>query len=174
MRKGTRGPNVLTVVLTDLEVFFEEPVIVDPIDVDEPANGGVPSDHNGVVVVPRTATDIPVKRQKSVRTIRPITASSIENIGQVFTAEKWQFMNPELPPTHLTELFEYYTGEVVDIFCPQKQVFSRPDECPFITESMKVMKRNIMREYEKRGKSAKYSELKVSFKQKKGKGSFEI
>ena len=76
-------------------------------------------------------------------------------------------MNPELPPTHLTELFEYYTGEVVDIFCPQKQVFSRP--CPFITESMKVMKRNIMREYEKRGKSAKYLELKVNFKQKKEK-----
>ena len=125
----------------------------------------MPSDHNGVV----TATDIPVKRPKSVRTIRPITASSIENIGQVFNAEKWQFMNPELPPTHLTELFEYYTGEVVDIFCPQKQVFSRPDDCPFITESMKVMKRNIMREYEKRGKSAKYSELKVNFKQKKEK-----
>ena len=145
VRKGTRGPNVLTVVLTDLEVFYEEAVIVDPIEVDEPAKGGVPSDHNGVVVTPRTVTDVPVKRQKTLRTIRPITSSSIVNIGQVFTNEKWQFMNPELPPTQLTELFEYYTGEVLNTFCPQKQVFARPDESPFVTESMKVLKRNIMR-----------------------------
>ena len=90
VRKGTRGPNVLTVVLTDLEVFYEEAVIVDPIEVDEPAKGGVPSDHNGVVVTPRTVTDVPVKRQKTLRTIRPITSSSIVNIGQVLTNEKWQ------------------------------------------------------------------------------------
>ena len=41
VRKGTRGPNILTVVLTDMEVFYEEPIVVPPIDVDDPSKGGV-------------------------------------------------------------------------------------------------------------------------------------
>ena len=49
--KATRGPHkILTVVLTDLSTYYEEPTIVPPVDVDDPTKGGVPSDHNGVVV----------------------------------------------------------------------------------------------------------------------------
>ena len=169
VRKGTRGPNILTVVLTDMEVYLEEPVIVKPIDVDDPLKGGVPSDHNGVIVIPRSVSDVPVKRQKISRIIRPITSSNIDTIGQVFTKENWEFMNPALSSSQLTELFQYFTGEVLDTFCPQKQIFSRPDDNPFITEDMKILKRNIMREYEKRGKSPKYCNLKDSFQQKKEK-----
>ena len=165
VQHGTRGQNILTVVLTDLEVYYKEPIIVNPIDVDDPTKGGVPSDHNGVVVVPRTETDKPVLRQKVVRTIRPITSSSILNIGQVFTHEEWLFMDPKLSSTQLTELFEYYTGEVLNIHCPQTQVWSRPGDVPFVTEKMKVLKRVILREYEKRGKSEKYWKLKSTFKQ---------
>ena len=96
VRKGTRGPNILTIVLTDREVYFEEPIIVNPIDVDDPSKGGVPSDHNGVIVIPHSVSDVPVRRKKVVRTIRPITSSSINNIGKVFLNEQWQFMNPDL------------------------------------------------------------------------------
>ena len=60
--KATRGPqNILTVVLTDLSIYYEEPIIVPPIDVDDPSKGGVPSDHNGVVVEPRKCSTVPVK-----------------------------------------------------------------------------------------------------------------
>ena len=75
-------------------------------------------------------------------------------------------MDPDLTPTQLTELFQYYTGEILNTFCPQKQVLSRPDDDPFVTENMKVLKRNILREYEKRGKSLKYFEMKSSYEQK--------
>ena len=106
VRKGTRGPNILTVVLTDMEVYFEEPVIVNPIDVDDPSKGGVPSDHNGVVVIPSSVSDVPVRREKVVRTIRPITSSGINNIGKILQNEQWQFMNLDLSSSQLTELFE--------------------------------------------------------------------
>ena len=43
VNKGTRGPRVLDFILTNLSVFFEEPEIVPPIAVDNPAKGGVPS-----------------------------------------------------------------------------------------------------------------------------------
>ena len=40
--RGTRGPKILTVVLSDLQQFYEEPIIVEPIDVDNPEKGGYP------------------------------------------------------------------------------------------------------------------------------------
>ena len=42
-------------------------------------------------------------------------------------------------------------------------MYSRPDDKPFISEDMKILKRRIMREYEKRGKSLKYLDLKKCF-----------
>ena len=55
----------------------------------------------------------------------------------------------------------------MNIYCPEKEVFARPLDSPFVNESMKVLKRSVMRQYEKRGKSKKYLELKCSFEQKK-------
>ena len=164
--KGTRGLKVLDIVLTNLAVFFQEPVIVPPIQVDNPCKPGVPSDHKGVVVIPKTVTDYPLTTQKYVRTIRPITTSAINNIGQVLTKEKWLFMDTTLSSTDLTELFQYFTGEVLNIFCPTKNVYARPNELPWVTENMKALKRARMTEYEKRGKSIKYFELKSLFEQK--------
>ena len=145
VQKGTRGPNILTIICTNLEAFYEEPIIVPPIDVDDPEKGA-PSDHSGVVMEPKSQTKLPVKRQKYVRTIRPITSSAINNLGQVLTNEKWLFMNPGLKPTQLTELFEYYTQELLDIFCPEKLVFARPNDLSYVSEKMKILKRQIQRE----------------------------
>ena len=113
---NTSIPNILTVVLTDLEVFLEEPIIVKPIDADDPLKGGVPSDHNGVIVIPRSVSDVPVKRQKISRIIRPITSSNIDNIGQVFTKENWEFMNPDLSSSQLTDLFQYLLEKCWTLF----------------------------------------------------------
>ena len=124
-----------------LILLNEEPVIVPPIAVDDPNKGGVPSDHDGVVVDKRTDTGRPVLKPKIRRTIRPISTSAIRNIGQVFTAEEWNFLDPSLPPSSLVELFEYYTGQILDTFCPSKVIFSRPNDSPFITEEMKILKR---------------------------------
>ena len=52
VRKVTRGPKILTVVLTDLHHYYCEADIIPPIDVDNSECDGVPSDHNGVVVTP--------------------------------------------------------------------------------------------------------------------------
>ena len=165
--KGTRGLKVLDIVLTNLSVFLQEPLIIPPIEVDDPSKGGVPSDHNGVEVIPKEMTDIPINKQKYVKTIRPISSAAIQKLGQVLTAETWQFMDPSLSPTSLTERFQYYTGEILNIFCPEKEVYARPQDSPFVNESMKVLKRSFMREYEKRGKSKRYFELKCTFDQKK-------
>ena len=75
-------------------------------------------------------------------------------------------MDPKLSPTQLTELFEYYTGEILNIFCPTKVVLSRPSDKPWITEDIKIKKRKLQREYERKGKSIKYFELKNLYDEK--------
>ena len=153
-----KTPGRMDVVLTNLDVFFEEPIIVPPIDVDDPAKGGVPSDHSGVVVNTRTDANKPALKHKIYRTIRPITSSSVNNIGQVLVEEEWQFLNPSLSPTSLVDLFEYYTGEILETFCPSKVVSSRPNDSPWISEEMKILKRRILREYEKGGNEVQTAE----------------
>ena len=49
--KPTRKNKILDIVITDLHRFYQEPIIVQPVPVDEGALG-VPSDHDGVLVVP--------------------------------------------------------------------------------------------------------------------------
>ena len=82
----TTGPNILTVYCSDMQAYYEEPIIVPPIAVDVPGKG-VPSDHQGVVMNPRHVSNVPVKRKKIVRTIRPITSSDIHSLGQVLTRQ---------------------------------------------------------------------------------------
>ena len=74
-------------------------------------------------MVTLAVTAEPVRRKKFVRTVRPITSYAINTIGQVLVNEQWLFMNPDLNPTLLTELYEFYTGGSLDIFCPEKDVF---------------------------------------------------
>ena len=160
---GTRGPKILDAVITNMNVFFKEPEIVPPIDVDDPLKGGSPSDHSGVVVEPINDAEIPAKRIKICKTIRPITSSSLNNIGQVFIKEKWDFLDPSLPPSSLTELFEFFTSQILDIFCPTKVCYSSPHSLPWYKEYLKILRRGIQREYEKRGKSRKYYEMQSSY-----------
>ena len=87
-------------------------------------------------------------------------------MGQVLTSETWAFMDPASSPTLLADVFEYYSNEILNIFCPEKTIYTRPGDLPYITEVMKNIKRNISREYEKRGKSEKYLKLKSLFNQK--------
>ena len=165
--KGTRGPGkILDVVLTNLDVYYDEPEIVQPIDVDDPAKGGVPSDHSGVVVDKRKNAAKPACKQKVKRTIRPITTSAVNNIGQVLVQENWKFLSPDLSPTSLVDLFQYYTGNILDTFCPSTIINTRPTDLPWITEDMKQIKRNILREYEKRGKTNKYRQMKKLYDKK--------
>ena len=87
-------------------------------------------------------------------------------MGQVIVNEDWLFMNPALSPTNLTEFLQYYTGKMLDTFCPEKVCFVRPDEKPWITENIRILRRKYQREYEKRGKTSKYFELKQSYDEK--------
>ena len=137
--KNTHGSKILTVVLTDLYNFYCEPEIIPPVDVDD-INDGVPSDHSGVLLCPVLAESTIRSKEKITKVVRPIAASAIISIGQVLTKETWEFMDPTLSSTQLTELYQSYTTELIDHHCPEKVISFRPSDKPFITENMKQIK----------------------------------
>ena len=49
-------------------------------------------------------------------------------------------MDPNLSPTKLTDLFESYTGDILDKFCPIKKFVGKPGQDPFMREDMKGTK----------------------------------
>ena len=126
VQKVTHGSKVLTVVLTDLYRFYNEPEIIPPVGVDDP-DDGVPSDHSGVLVCPIIA-DYTQKPKKITRTVRPIPASAISDIGKVITEETWDFMDPALTTTQLTELYQSYTTNLVNTYCPEKEITFHPND----------------------------------------------
>ena len=100
---ATRGPKILDVVLTNLNVFFHEPTIVPPIPVDEPSKGGVPSDHFGVVMETLNDTEIPAQRLNICRTISPINQTSIKGRHQKKKPAKVRTLSqPPRPPPPLS------------------------------------------------------------------------
>ena len=51
----------MTVLCSDLEVYYEEPIVVPPIAVDVPGRG-VPSDHQGVMMNTRHVSNVTLMR----------------------------------------------------------------------------------------------------------------
>ena len=72
-------------VITDLHRFFQEPIIIPPVPVDAGATG-VPSDHQGVLVLPLTNNLTNSKTTKSI-TVRPIKESDLDQFGQIIVQE---------------------------------------------------------------------------------------
>ena len=83
--KPTRKNKTLTVVITDLHRFFQEPIIIPPVPVDVGATG-VPSDHQGVLVLPLNNNPTTAKQKKLI-TVRPIKESDLDRFGQTIVQE---------------------------------------------------------------------------------------
>ena len=116
--KPTRKNKTLTIVITDLHRFYQEPIIVAPVPVDQGVVG-VPSDHNGVLVIPLNNLSS-TSKSTIVKTVRPIKQSALDNLGKQIVLEEWKFLLPELSPTSLVQLFQDHCGNLVDTHFPLK------------------------------------------------------
>ena len=88
----THGRKVLDVVLSNIWRFYNDPVIVDPVAVDDPSKG-VPSDHRGVIVDPVRSSEIPAIRKKKIISFRPKPESKIREFGiDIICQMSWSFM----------------------------------------------------------------------------------
>ena len=162
VRFPTHGRKILDVVLTNIWTFYNDPVIVDPIPVDDPSKG-VPSDHLGVVVEPITDPGVPPIRRKHIISFRPKPESKIRDFGNNVCQMSWDFMSPSLSSTELTDAFQNKISEMVDHHFPLKTITVTDSDQPWITNDLKKLKRSRQREFCRHGKSPKYYDLKNLF-----------
>ena len=161
--KPTRKDKILTIVVTDLQNLYQEPIIIPPVPVDEGSSGS-PSDHNGVLLLPITNFHSQPRTKKKV-TIRPIPDSSLNNFGKTFVNESFDFLLTKSSPTTLVELFQNHCSEMIETFFPMKTVTISSYDQPFFTERLRALRRERQREYRRSGKSEKYKNIKENFDQ---------
>ena len=162
VKDPTHGSKILDVILTNISSFYNDPVLVDPIPVDNPDNG-VPSDHLGVLLEPITCSSVPPLRQKRTISFRPKPDSKIREFGSAISEMSWDFLSPSLTSSQLTEAFQSKISEIIDQYFPEKNITLSENDQPWITNDLKKLKRLRQREYCRHGKSKKYFDLKKKF-----------
>jgi hypothetical protein len=123
---------------------------------------GVPSDHQGVLVIPLNNFCSQEKTKRTITT-RPIMESSIDSFGREIVLEDWSFLNPESGSTLLVQQFQDHCSSRVDEFFPLKTVQITSYDQPFFTDRLRLIRRQRQREYRKAGKSERYTRLKAAF-----------
>ena len=64
------------------------------------------------------------------------------------------------------DAFEGYTGSIIENIFPEKNVTISDRDKPYITEELKLIRRQRMRVYRKEGRSTKYLSLLNKFEDK--------
>ena len=97
---------------------------------------------------------------------RPLPESNVRKFGESIMDEDWSTLEFDGPITEQILKFEDLLATKLNKFCPEKSFKLGNKDKPFITRELKVLDRRKNREYAKRGKSAKYLELREDFKKK--------
>ena len=146
-------------------MFYNEPIIVEPVSVDDP-NNGVPSHHSGVVVIPILDAAVPPLRTKSTKVFCSMPESLINKFVEQICNLSWDFLFLELSSTELTELFQTKMSSVIDTNFPLKHITMTDSDQPWITQDLKKLKRIHRQEFCRHGRSLRYREIKKQFESK--------
>ena len=158
------GKN-LNIFLSNMSPFYSTPVIVSPIQPDDPARGKS-GDHSVPVIYPLDNTIIEKNKEYVERTSRPIPDSGLRAFGQLIINEKWEAIIDGDTTTQQDEAFQKVLLRILDKTCPVKTVRLRTEDKPYMTKEIKILDRQRRREYSKRGKSDKYLDLKKRYDKK--------
>ena len=155
--------KTLDIIMTDLNSGYQEPTKLKAIDVDH-EGVGVPSDHWGVEMRPRTnLTTTRAKPKKETFIVQPLPDSLITQFGLKLLEAEWNFLQDGMSSSKLVEEFESAAMKMVDQNFPKKVVSVRQGELPYFTEELKILRRKRNRIYQKYGRSQKYLEAQQVF-----------
>ena len=162
VKQPTKGFKILDVILSNLECFYDEPVIIPPIIPDN-VNKGVPSDHNGVLATPHTNPNQPQESSKTVKMIRPLPESLTVIFGQKLSSESWGNLGPQLNPTDLVKNFQDTLNTMFTDTFPEKKIVINPKDSPWFNEKLRLIKRQRQRIYQKSGKNDEYLKCREKY-----------
>ena len=161
----SRNGKILDIIIMNTPELYKSPIIVPPVPCDVPT-AGVPSDHSVPVCIPHTDRHSrPVRRYKTV-TYRPLPDAAILSYGQWITSESFLPINDDLPSSEKAQLLQGILMNKLDELCPLKTFKLSNQDKPWINGELKSLDKKKMREWRKKGKSAKYDKLASQFEEK--------
>ena len=157
--------KTLDVVLTDMFSSYQAPTRLPAIPVDI-GSEGVPSDHWGVEVKPRTNLSTTKARPKKENIlVRRMPDSLVAKFGPILAVKDWSFL-AGLSPDRMVQQFEEAATGMVDQMFPKKKVQIIEGDQPFFTEELRQLRRQRNRAYQRDGRSANYFSLQTKFQDK--------
>ena len=161
----THSGRNLDVLLSTLAPFYSAPLIVQPVGTDDPLCG-VPSDHMVPIVHPINNITTNQSKQYHIKVTRPLPDSVIREFGKAIIDEEWHAVKEDETSEEQEAALQKILIETMDKTCPTKTVKLRDDDKPYITMKLKELDRKRKREFNTKGKTAKYKEANKDFKRK--------
>ena len=156
--------KTLDVMCTNLSSYFQTPFILPPLQPDNPLLA-CPSDHSGVQVLPITNGVTPA-RTKVVKYVRPLPDSSIAVFRDKLGSTDFYLSN--IPVDDMVAKYQDITINLLKETFPEKRISFSSEDKPWYTEELRLLKRQKLREYDRRGKNDKYKELQEAYDSKLG------
>ena len=146
-------------VFTSLDPTLQQPVILPPMQVDT-GKEGKDSDHKGVECLPRTTLAPAGGQVREKILVRRFPESKIIDFGFTLVDQDWEGLKDSMESTELVDTFVQMSSNLVDKAFPQKEILVGPDDKPYFTEELLLLKRRRQRAYRLYGRrSIKYLQL---------------
>ena len=151
-------PAVLDVFVTDLHKYYQDPLCVSPLDVDQDKLGSK-SDHLMVIMEPINA--IRNRKDRKMRTFqfRSYSDAAFDRMEKELENINWSVVQSEDSCQDKLQFFHDKLYKIFDHCFPLKSRTVTNENQPFYTEKLAKLKRKKCREYDKHRKSKKYDEL---------------
>ena len=163
--QSTRQGAILDIIIMNLWSHYKSPVIVPPIQPEDPTKAK-PIDHSVPVCVPHIDRHCPPRQNYRTIKYRPLPDSSVSKFGEWLVRENWDNLSEKMTSSEQVSHFEELGNAKLDEFCPLKEIKLSSKDKPFISAELKQIDRKRNREYVKRGKTEKYKNLESLFQAK--------
>ena len=160
--QNTRKNKILSIIITDLKNFSMSPWL-SPLRLFMFLGRGFPVIITVCLLCQSHLLMLKGDLRLKKTLVRPMPESGILKFGDILAKKDWVCFTPEMSPTALVEVFQTYTKSLVNEIFPQKTVSISEKDLPYLTEELKLLRRQRQRIYRKVGRAPKYIEVKTKF-----------
>ena len=164
----TRKSATLENIITDLCTLYHPPTTLPPLQVDT-GKKGKDGDHEVIIFAPMADNNFIKPRVKKSITIRPLPESGIREFGKEITSHDWREVLSEKNIDCKVNNFHSTLRSQLNKHFPEQTVKISTLDKKWMDPSLKVLHRQVQREFFKNRQSKKWRKLKRKFKRRKRK-----
>ena len=117
----TYGLKTLDLCITDAHILYHPPISESPLLPDDPSSAS-PSEHSGNLLVPRSDQGVKSARHYKKISVRPITQSQMDTLGEWIVHEEWMAVTNETNTDSKLDVFTHTLFTMLDAVAPIKEV----------------------------------------------------